>query len=37
MDDKKRVREAAIMKVSNIIEQKRQLDIKVAEVEDQRM
>ena len=37
MEEKKKLREAAITKVSSIIQQKKQLDIKVAEVEDQRM
>lgn len=37
MEEKRKLREQAIYKVSNIIEKKRQLDIRVAEVEEQRV
>ncbi|CDW91345.1 histidine acid phosphatase family protein [Stylonychia lemnae] len=36
MEEKRKLREQAIYKVTNIIEKKRQLDIRVAEVEEQR-
>lgn len=36
MEEKRKLRDQAILKVSNIIEKKRMLDRRVAEVEEQR-